>query len=148
MLTARHKYIVQNTLIALLKGVEGEVTTIDLRNERKVTGKIEWVDEGMNVDMTDVTFVDVMGRETEFSNLYIQGRNIRYVHIPDHCDIVESIHTTLGKYSRAHRHVEKREPKKKCLTNKEHKEKLKKKALDKTREMLKALKEYKKEQAS
>ena len=141
MLTARHKYVVHNTLISLLKGIEGEVTTVELRNERKVRGMIENVDDSMNVHMSDVSFMDVMGRTTEFSNFYIQGRNIRFVHIPDHVDIIEAMQNTLERYGRAHRHVEKRAPKQRCLTSKEQKEKLKQKAEEKRKEMVKALKE-------
>ncbi|KAJ8932072.1 hypothetical protein NQ314_014974 [Rhamnusium bicolor] len=52
-----------NTLSGLVKGLEGKYTTIDLRNECCVTGKIIKVDGGMNVEMRDVIFYDSRGGE-------------------------------------------------------------------------------------
>ena len=141
MLTAKHKYVVHNTLISLLKGIEGELTTVELRNERKVTGKIDYVDENMNVNMSDTTFIDVMGRKTEFTNFYIQGRNIRYVHIPDHIDVIDTIQGTFDRYKRPK--IEKRVPKQRCLTKKEQRAKMKNKTIEKQKELLSRLKELK-----
>jgi len=42
-----------NSLIVLLKGLEGKVTTIELRNESSIQGRIEHVDYLMNTTISD-----------------------------------------------------------------------------------------------
>jgi len=50
---ARERAKLLNTLTVLLKGLEGKVTTIDLRNESSLRGRIDSVDHLMNVTLTD-----------------------------------------------------------------------------------------------
>lgn len=40
----KEKYYLYNSLVCLAQGIEGKYTTIDLRNESSVCGKIEQVD--------------------------------------------------------------------------------------------------------
>jgi hypothetical protein len=40
----QEKYFLFNGLVCLVQGIEGQYTTVDLRNESCVTGKIEQVD--------------------------------------------------------------------------------------------------------
>lgn len=51
-----------NTLAGLVKNLENRFTTIDLRNEVCVTGKIVRVDAHMNIEMEDVIFYDMRGK--------------------------------------------------------------------------------------
>lgn len=80
-----------NTLICLLKEVQGYRTTVELRKECSVTGQLDKVDEKMNITMSDVIFTDVDETETKYSLFYIQGKNVRYVHIPDDIDMIKAI---------------------------------------------------------
>lgn len=50
-----------NTLCGLVKNLERRYTTVDLRNECCVTGKIIKVDGFMNIEMEDVVFYDMRG---------------------------------------------------------------------------------------
>lgn len=50
-----------NTLNGLIKGLEGEYTVIDLRNENSVCGKIVHVDAVMNVDLDEAILYDNRG---------------------------------------------------------------------------------------
>jgi len=44
LVTKQEKYFLFNGLVCLVQGLEGRYTTIDLRNESCVMGKIEQVD--------------------------------------------------------------------------------------------------------
>lgn len=61
-LSKEDKFFFYNTLTGLVKGLEGQYTTIDLRNESCVTGKITFIDGQMNVEMEDVVFYDAKGK--------------------------------------------------------------------------------------
>lgn len=37
----------------------------------------------MNISFLNAVYCDSQGNEFAFENLFIQGRNIRYIHIPD-----------------------------------------------------------------
>lgn len=62
-LSKKEKFFFYNTLAGLLKALEGQYTTIDLRNESCVTGKITFIDAHMNVEMEDVVFYDAKGNQ-------------------------------------------------------------------------------------
>lgn len=84
--SARDKAIACNSLICLLQGLIGHRATIELRNESSITGRILDVDIHMNVSLSDVTFTSEKGVQS-LSAFYIRGKNIRFVHIPDHVSI-------------------------------------------------------------
>jgi hypothetical protein len=44
LVSKREKFFLFNGLVCLVQGLEGKYTTVDLRNESCVTGKIEQVD--------------------------------------------------------------------------------------------------------
>jgi len=52
-----------NTLTLLLKGLEGKVTTIELRNESSIRGRIDSVDYLMNITVTDAVVRAPDGRQ-------------------------------------------------------------------------------------
>jgi small nuclear ribonucleoprotein (snRNP)-like protein len=97
MASEREKFLIRNTLISLLKAVEGQVTTVELRNENIVIGKIENVDSYMNILMKDVVFKSYRGTSQNFSSFFVQGTNIRYVQIPDEIDMREAIDYEVNK---------------------------------------------------
>ena len=98
MATAREKFKFQNTLLCLLKGLIGRKVVVELRNEHSVVGTIEDVDWLMNTSMTHARYTTPDGRIMAFEQFYIQGRNIRFVQIPNYVDIMETINTELRKF--------------------------------------------------
>uniref|UniRef100_A0A4W6CCR8 LSM10, U7 small nuclear RNA associated n=2 Tax=Lates calcarifer TaxID=8187 RepID=A0A4W6CCR8_LATCA len=96
----RERTIAENSMVVLLQGLQGEVTTVDLRNESTARGRVVNVDAFMNVRLEDVLYRDWRGQVTRLQDLFITGRNIRYVHIPDHVDIMKTIQSQLAKIHR------------------------------------------------
>uniref|UniRef100_A0A8C6TR31 Organic solute carrier partner 1a n=1 Tax=Neogobius melanostomus TaxID=47308 RepID=A0A8C6TR31_9GOBI len=96
----RERVIAENSLVVLLQGVQGRVTTVDLRDESTARGRVVSVDAFMNVRLSDVLFRDRGGRLTELQDLFITGRNVRYVHIPDEMDIIRTIQDQLSRIHR------------------------------------------------
>ncbi|XP_031834804.1 U7 snRNA-associated Sm-like protein LSm10 [Nomia melanderi] len=80
-----------NSLAILLKAVENEKTTVDLRNEASVYGTIEHSDAFMNIVMKDCVFTDPRGDSYNYDMFFVQARNIRYVHIPPKIRIIPAI---------------------------------------------------------
>uniref|UniRef100_A0A3Q2Q438 LSM10, U7 small nuclear RNA associated n=1 Tax=Fundulus heteroclitus TaxID=8078 RepID=A0A3Q2Q438_FUNHE len=92
--------IAENSLVVLLQGLQGEETTVDLRNESTARGRLLNVDAFMNVRLRDVVYRDRRGRSARLQDLFITGRNVRYVHIPDHVDILKTIQNQLAQIHR------------------------------------------------
>lgn len=105
---ARESYYIKNTLICLLKAVEGKVTTVELRNENSVTGKIDHVDGYMNISMSNVCYKSYRGIMTNFDSFFVQGVNVRFVHIPDEIDMRKSMERYLKSESDAQNKIHKR----------------------------------------
>ncbi|XP_054462434.1 U7 snRNA-associated Sm-like protein LSm10 [Anoplopoma fimbria] len=96
----RERAIAENSMVVLLQGLQGEVTTVDLRNESTARGRVVNVDAFMNVRLADVLYRDSRGKLTKLQDMFITGRNVRYVHIPDHVDIMKTIESQLAKIHR------------------------------------------------
>ncbi|KAJ7991494.1 hypothetical protein DPEC_G00284460 [Dallia pectoralis] len=96
----RERTIAENSLVILLQGLQGEVTTVDLRDESTARGRVVNVDAFMNVRLEEVLYRDRRGRLSQLADLFITGRNVRYVHIPDHVDIMKTIETQLARIRR------------------------------------------------
>jgi len=84
-------------LAALASACTGMVTTVELRNEGFVTGKVVQSDGYMNVLMADVTLTDPSGRTLKFSSFFVQSRLIRYIQIPPSMDIRTAIQQTVDQ---------------------------------------------------
>ena len=91
-------HLSKNSLITLLQAIVGRRTTVDLRREDSVEGLLVNVDAFMNLTLKEVRLISaVEGRPDCFlEELFIQGREIRYVHIPDDMNIMDSIHQQLN----------------------------------------------------
>ncbi|KAM9385400.1 U7 snRNA-associated Sm-like protein LSm10 [Pholidichthys leucotaenia] len=100
MPSIRERTIAENSMVVLLQGLQGEVTTVDLINESTARGRVVNVDAFMNIRLADVLYRDRQGHVTQLQDLFITGRNIRYVHIPDHIDIMKTIERQLAKIHR------------------------------------------------
>ncbi|XP_019961969.1 U7 snRNA-associated Sm-like protein LSm10 [Paralichthys olivaceus] len=96
----RERTIAENSMVVLLQGLQGEVTTVDMRNESTARGRVVNVDAFMNVRLEEVLYRDRRGQLTKLQDLFITGRNVRYVHIPDHVDIMKTIQSQLTKIHR------------------------------------------------
>ncbi|XP_050299669.1 U7 snRNA-associated Sm-like protein LSm10 [Anthonomus grandis grandis] len=89
-----------NSLSGLVKNLEGRYTTVDLRNETCVTGKIVKVDGNMNIEFEDAIFYDMRGNSKPLANFFVSERNIRYVHIPKSSDALTLLKGQLESMSR------------------------------------------------
>lgn len=98
-LSLRERAKSTSSLLCLLQALIGEVTTVELHNETSVRGLIKVVDGFMNVEMSNVIFTNISGVSCQFEYFYVQGKRIRFVHIPDHVDIVKAIEKQLKIYS-------------------------------------------------
>ena len=99
METPRERYFIANSMICLLKAVEGFETTVELRNEKVVEGHIDKVDGYMNISMSDVTLKLLLtGEEKKFDSFFVNGKSIRYVHIPDEINMRKSMDKVLKRY--------------------------------------------------
>ncbi|KAK3558850.1 hypothetical protein QTP86_030447 [Hemibagrus guttatus] len=99
--------ISENSLVVLLQGLQGQVTTVELRDESTARGRVLNVDAFMNVRLEDVLYRDRRGNVSQMADLFVTGRNVRYVHIPDHVDIAETIQSQLDKIHRVRFFTEK-----------------------------------------
>lgn len=100
MATPKERAVTSKSLILLLQALEGRTTTVELRNEIVVHGTVEKVDSCMNVDMADVTLtVPTSGNAASpvghFEQFHIQGRQVRYVHVPDDVDMMAALKQKL-----------------------------------------------------
>ncbi|XP_030752665.1 U7 snRNA-associated Sm-like protein LSm10 [Sitophilus oryzae] len=96
VISKKEKYFLYNTLSGLVKGMENSYTTIDLRNECCVTGKITKVDAFMNVEMEDVICYDMTGNKTSLESFFLCARNIRYVHISPQKDVATLLNEVVA----------------------------------------------------
>ncbi|XP_027766849.1 U7 snRNA-associated Sm-like protein LSm10 [Empidonax traillii] len=92
--------IAENSLVILLQGLRGRVTTVELRDESAAAGLVTNVDAFMNVRLAEVTLTDRHGAVTRLDQLFVAGRNVRYVHIPDDVDIRATIEEQLQAINR------------------------------------------------
>ncbi|XP_049631072.1 U7 snRNA-associated Sm-like protein LSm10 [Suncus etruscus] len=93
--SVKERTISENSLIILLQGLQGQVTTVDLRDESVARGRIDNVDAFMNIRLGKVTYTDRWGHQVELDDLFVTGRNVRYVHIPDDVNITATIEHQL-----------------------------------------------------
>ncbi|XP_032680322.1 U7 snRNA-associated Sm-like protein LSm10 isoform X2 [Odontomachus brunneus] len=96
MTTGNHeKHLFYNSLSILLKAVEKQRTTVDLRNEASIFGIVEEADAFMNIVMRDCIFTDPRGDSFKYDMFFVQARNIRCVHIPPNIRIIPAIKEQL-----------------------------------------------------
>ncbi|NXM79174.1 LSM10 protein, partial [Serilophus lunatus] len=93
--SVKERTIAENSLVLLLQGLCGRVTTVELRDESAAEGRLSSVDAFMNVRLARVTFTDRRGAVSRLDELFVTGRNIRYVHIPQDVDIRATLEEQL-----------------------------------------------------
>lgn len=85
------------TLTSLLQSLEGERTVVELRNDSVIVGVINNVDSNMNIELVDVSFNrNRFGIERSYEKFFVAAKHIRYVHIPDHINIAETLEKRLN----------------------------------------------------
>ncbi|GAB1604915.1 U7 snRNA-associated Sm-like protein LSm10 [Argonauta hians] len=96
--SGRETAIIKNSLIVLLQAIIGKHTTVDLRNENSVEGLLIHVDAFMNLTLHDVRYTSANEQVEDkyFDKLFVQGREVRFVHIPDDVNIVSTINRQLN----------------------------------------------------
>ena len=99
METKNEKAKVVNSLVCLLKALKGWRTTVELRNEHTVRGRITHVDCHMNTRMERCVFTRLNGSQEHFENFFVLGKNIRFVQIPDGVDMLSAICGQIKKYN-------------------------------------------------
>ncbi|CAM1328644.1 LSM10 (predicted) [Pycnogonum litorale] len=100
-MSLRERALSCKTLVCLLQSIQGMRTTVELRNESSIEGVISKVDGYMNIEMTDATFITASKLESyNFEYFFVQGKKIRYVHIPDEVDMVKSMEEQLKMLQR------------------------------------------------
>ncbi|KDO31505.1 hypothetical protein SPRG_04119 [Saprolegnia parasitica CBS 223.65] len=65
----------------------GMEITIELKTEHVLTGMVEEVSQGMDVRLSHVRQVGPTGKVLDLDELFVMGRMILYVHIPDRIHI-------------------------------------------------------------
>ncbi|KAI4817475.1 hypothetical protein KUCAC02_010874 [Chaenocephalus aceratus] len=58
-------------------GLQGEVTTVELRNESSARGRVVNVDAFMNVRLDDVTYKDRRGKSSQLQDMFITDHRVR-----------------------------------------------------------------------
>ena len=99
-LGAKERILAETTLVCLLQAAQGHVTTVELRNESSAEGKIENVDGYMNIVMTNVKLTKQNGQVLNLPQMFIHGRHIRFVQIPDEIDMRAALKKQADKYKR------------------------------------------------
>lgn len=97
METTREKYFINNTMICLLKAIEGRDTCVELQGDVECKGTIVSVDGYMNITMENVKY-NSPTRSRTFDQFFITGRKIRYVHIPDDVDMKQAMERKLKQF--------------------------------------------------
>ncbi len=85
----------EQSLVCLLHACKGYTTTVELRDESSILGKIENVDGFMNIIVSSAQLSKLNGNVQRFDELFVQGSKIRFVHIPDEIDMRKAIKEQL-----------------------------------------------------
>ena len=120
MSSAQERAILTSTLACLIKSLTNKRTTVELRNESFVTGKVGNIgllnfadtkpgftqivhsDGFMNISMEDVLFTDALGQKSKFDSFFVQNRLVRY----DTCVfVIESFKSLPDRYVQIPKHV-------------------------------------------
>mmetsp|Transcript_13156 Transcript_13156/g.24743 ORF Transcript_13156/g.24743 Transcript_13156/m.24743 type:complete len:130 (-) Transcript_13156:1-390(-) len=85
------------TLTVVLQSLIGVRVVIELKNDTEVTGTLEDCDDDMNMNLMDTRCITCEGKVLEQSIMFVQGRSIRYVHIPDRIRITTHLRNHMNR---------------------------------------------------
>ena len=89
------------SLNTLLQALAGAALTVELRNDRVVSGKLEEADAYMNLSLSNVEVRDGDSSE-RLPAFYIKGQSIRYVHLPADVDAAGLLRSRVPPHKRKH----------------------------------------------
>eukprot|EP00117_Sycon_ciliatum_P027522 scpid88228/ scgid22341/ U7 snRNA-associated Sm-like protein LSm10 len=87
----------RGSLTIMLDCCRGEVTVVDLVNESMIEGVVESVDSEGNMEMKNAILTKANGEQDVFSVFFVQGRKIRYVHLPEDVDAASLLENAVEK---------------------------------------------------
>uniref|UniRef100_A0A2K6SSD6 Sm domain-containing protein n=1 Tax=Saimiri boliviensis boliviensis TaxID=39432 RepID=A0A2K6SSD6_SAIBB len=73
--SVKEQTVSENSLIILLQGLQGQVTTVGLRDESMASECIVNVDAFMNICLAKVTYRDHWWHQDKLDDLFMIGRN-------------------------------------------------------------------------
>eukprot|EP01006_Ploeotia_vitrea_P034498 TRINITY_DN65758_c9_g7_i2.p1 TRINITY_DN65758_c9_g7~~TRINITY_DN65758_c9_g7_i2.p1 ORF type:complete len:133 (+),score=61.19 TRINITY_DN65758_c9_g7_i2:128-526(+) len=79
------------TLVFFLQALVGRRVVVELRNETELRGRLDEVDERMNARMSTVSVKLVQREAVRVERLYVAGKEIRFVRIPDDVDVAKTL---------------------------------------------------------
>jgi small nuclear ribonucleoprotein (snRNP)-like protein len=95
------------TLKIVLETLIDRRVDIELRDDTVINGTLDSVDLDLNLELSNVRFRRVNAtEETKLEVLFLNGRYVRYVHIPEGVEVVKDVHKRVvaqGKARTGHR---------------------------------------------
>ncbi|PNH07487.1 U7 snRNA-associated Sm-like protein LSm10, partial [Tetrabaena socialis] len=82
----RHPPREETTLVCLIKSLVDSKVVVELRNDILLRGRLDDVDDFLNMSLSNVTFQTVEGHKATYQSMYLKGRNLRFVHLPKTLD--------------------------------------------------------------
>lgn len=87
----KESFLISNTLSCVPVLMHGKSVLIDLRNDSRVAGRIDYADGYMNISLNEVVFFDNVGGMHLFDNFTVTPRMIRSIQLPDDYPIMDDI---------------------------------------------------------
>merc|ERR1719167_4618 len=69
--------------IKVLHETEGHIIKVKLNNEVTYKGRVESVDDFMNIILSNVTETNKLGEKKNSKGVYLSGNEISFVYLPD-----------------------------------------------------------------
>ncbi|KAG2488001.1 hypothetical protein HYH03_013438 [Edaphochlamys debaryana] len=91
----------ETTLVCLIKSLVGTRVVVELRNDVLLKGRLDDVDDFMNMTLSEATLQTAQGYKTQYESMYVKGRNVRIVHMPKSLDPAQAIESYRRKLIRA-----------------------------------------------
>ncbi|GLC37277.1 hypothetical protein PLESTB_001141000 [Pleodorina starrii] len=90
----------ETTLVCLIKSQVERKVVVELRNDILLRGRLDDVDDFLNMSLSEVIFQTVEGHKVEYESIYVKGRNVRFVHLPRSLDPAKAIEAYRRKVVR------------------------------------------------
>lgn len=81
----------RSTLLHFVQALSGLQVVAELRNDTVIRGKLEHVDDQMNLTMAKVSLQLLQGKSENLELTCVKGRHIRYIHLPGSLDATNII---------------------------------------------------------
>eukprot|EP00243_Klebsormidium_subtile_P007656 TRINITY_DN3435_c0_g1_i1.p3 TRINITY_DN3435_c0_g1~~TRINITY_DN3435_c0_g1_i1.p3 ORF type:complete len:110 (+),score=20.90 TRINITY_DN3435_c0_g1_i1:635-964(+) len=74
---------------------------VELKNDVTVKGVLDECDLGMNIVIKDAIQENLQGVKTELALMFIQGRRIRFIHIPKSVNVSDAVEAQRERIRKA-----------------------------------------------